>query len=188
MAKAYLIEHGETAEDRLGNVHGREHANDPLDRRGERQAARLGAQLRRRMPSRIYTSPARRAQETARIAGAVAGVPVEVAEELRPLETGSLAGGNQRRAAERLKPYLENPGRQIPGGETVAAWRKLHQQFAAKVAQGARKRGQAPPALVTHSAVVGSLAGGAAAAGKSMAHPPPPAEARLVDVGRGRRQ
>ncbi|HVA62319.1 MAG TPA: histidine phosphatase family protein [Terriglobales bacterium] len=189
-APAYVIEHGQTAMDKRGLVHGPAHAAEPLDREGRRQAVALGARLRALKPGRIYTSPARRAQMTGAIAGAVAGVPVEAAAELASLDAGTLGQGNQIEVARRLKPYFAHPERPIPGGETVKAWRARHLDFMRRVAARALQRGERPPAFVTHSNVVGSALaaarGGSADAGRqAMATPPPPAVAHQVSFSAG---
>lgn len=185
-APAYVIEHGQTALDQRGLVHGKAHAAEPLDRDGRQQAVALGARLLTLKPGRIYTSPARRAQMTGGIAGAVASVPVETALELAPLDAGELAHGDQVAAAQRLRPYFDHPGRRIPGGGTVAAWRRRSLGFMRRVASEAKRRGERPPAFVSHSNVVGMVLGKSAEAGRqAMADPPPATRAHRVVFSAG---
>lgn len=169
-----LIEHGRTHFDRQKRVHGR--CDPPLDHHGVRQAIDLGIRLAgmEHPPERLYTSDRRRAVQTARIAGAVAGIPTIVAPALRPLDVGTWSGDNEKEVARRLKPYFARPWKRIPEGDRVAQWRARHLRFVRDLVQQASKRGLLP-ALVTHSNVIGSLAthvNHARSAREALAHPP----------------
>ncbi|MGH9468268.1 MAG: histidine phosphatase family protein [Terriglobales bacterium] len=167
----YLIEHGETALDARGQSHGGR--DEALNRKGRRQAVLLGQRLLRQRPhvAVIYHSPARRAAQTARIAGAVADIPPQVAPELAPLHSGLLGAGDERTVARRLQPYLDNPERVLPDGESVATWRERHASFMRRVlAQGT------PAAMVTHSNVIGSVRGGTHGIRRAITRPPKSAE------------
>lgn len=177
-----LIEHGETALDKLGRVHGG--LDTPLSAKGREEAQRLGEQLKRmaRRPDVLYTSDRKRAHETAKIAGGIAGIPVKVKAELRPLDVGDFSGKDEKQVAERLKLYFAKPWAEIPGGDRVATWRARHQNFASQIAAEARKSGMLP-AFVTHSNVIGSLlakATGGADGRKAMANPPRSASVHKV--------
>jgi broad specificity phosphatase PhoE len=167
---ALLIEHGETRMDALDQAHGGR--DEPLDRRGRQQAIQLGLRLRRLRPppSVLLHSDRKRAAQTAKLAGHVAGIPAVGAPALAPLEAGPLGRGPQAQIASRLAPYFRAPERPIPGGETVAAWRARHLDFMRRASQLWRR-----PAFVTHSNVIGSVLGGAQGAERAMAHPPRPA-------------
>lgn len=174
-----LIEHGRTAFDREGRVHGR--FDPPLDAKGREQAESLGARLRRAMPDVLYSSDRKRAAQTARIAGRIAGIPVRPSPELRPLDVGDFSGRPEKQVAAALEPYFAHPGRKIPGGESVADWRARHTAFARRVAAQGGK-----PAFVTHSNVIGSLraaATGAADGRHAMANPPKSASITIVRFG-----
>ncbi len=167
---ALLIEHGETRLDARGEAHGGR--DEPLDRRGREQAIRLGLRLRRLRPppAILFYSERRRAMQTAKLAGHVAGIPAAGAPALAPLAAGAPGRGPQARVARRLAPYFRDPERLTPGGETVAAWRERHLGFMRRAAALWRR-----PAFVTHSNVIGSVLGGARGAERGMAHPPRPA-------------
>jgi broad specificity phosphatase PhoE len=62
-----LVRHGETAWSESGRHTGR--TDIPLTARGERTAAKLGAALARRRIAAALTSPAQRAERTAKLAG-----------------------------------------------------------------------------------------------------------------------
>lgn len=178
-----LIEHGQTRFDRQGRVHGL--LDPPLSAKGREQAARLGLKLAgmAQPPTRLHSSDRRRAQETARLAGTIAGIPVTVTPALRPLDVGIWSGGDEHGVARRLEPYFDNPRRRIPGGDRVAEWRARHVEYVRALAARARQTRERP-ALVTHSNVIGSLAaphdghGGRAA----LAHPPRAGEVRRVHI------
>lgn len=181
-----LIEHGETALDRLGRVHGG--LDTPLTVKGRAEAERLGrhlARLRSRggAPEVLYASPRKRARETAEIAGAIARIPVRTAPALTPLDVGEFSGKDEKMVAAALKPYFAKPWERIPGGESVASWRAKHLNFAKRIARQAKQRGLLP-AFVTHSNVIGSLiarATGGADGRNAMAHPPRSASVARVD-------
>ncbi len=167
---ALLIEHGQTRLDALGQAHGGR--DEPLDRRGREQAIRLGLRLRRMQhpPAILFHSERKRAAQTAKLAGHVAGIPAAGAPALAPLAAGPLGRGPQTQVSQALAPYFRDPRRPIPGGETVAAWRARHLGFMRRAAEMWRR-----PAFVTHSNVIGSVLDGARGAQRDMAHPPRPA-------------
>jgi len=77
----------------------------------------------------IYTSPLRRAVETAREAAAAAGIPVRVAEELTDIDYGAWQGLHWRevsaRYPEHYRCWCQRPEEVllIPGGEGLAGVR-----------------------------------------------------------------
>ncbi len=170
-----LIEHAQTALDARRESHGNRDA--PLSAEGRRQAVRLGARMRHAQPApaMILHSPRLRAAQTARIAGAVAGIPVREAKALAPLRAGALGAGPEGDVAGRLAPYFDKPQRRIPGGESVAAWRSRHLNFMRRILASGK-----PVAMVTHSNVIGSVSDGAAGALQAMTHSPQPADVGLT--------
>ncbi|TAN23900.1 MAG: histidine phosphatase family protein [Acidobacteria bacterium] len=166
-----LIEHAQTPLDARGESHG--NRDVPLSAEGRRQAVHLGIRMRRALPAPVVIlhSPRLRAAQTARIAGAIAGIPVREAKALAPLRSGTLGAGSQGAVAGRLAPHFDNPQRSIPGGESVAAWRSRHLNFMRRILASGK-----PAAMVTHSNVIGSVASGTAGAQQAMEHPPQPAQ------------
>jgi broad specificity phosphatase PhoE len=83
--------HGESEANvlRVLSNRGRQHG---LTERGRGQAAELAETLRGRAIARLYTSPLRRATETAEIVARTIGTPVEVADALREYDCGMLEG------------------------------------------------------------------------------------------------
>ena len=85
-----LVRHGETDWNRDNRFQG--HANPPLNDAGREQAHALAEELRSERFAALYTSPLRRAAETAAILGAELGLsPVENAS-LMEVDVGSWSG------------------------------------------------------------------------------------------------
>jgi 2,3-bisphosphoglycerate-dependent phosphoglycerate mutase len=101
-----LVRHGESvgnAEDRMQGQ-----SDFPLSDVGRHQARRLGAWLAERAPgwSRLYSSPLRRAEETARLLHEAAGGPLpETEPSLAELRAGALEGLTYAEIAERFPRY-----------------------------------------------------------------------------------
>jgi len=111
----HLARHGETAWSLSGQHTGR--TDLPLTANGELQAHRLGARLRGRPFSRVFTSPLQRAARTCELAGY--GAAAELDADLLEWDYGRYEG---RRSAE---IHLERPDWDLfrdgcPDGETPA--------------------------------------------------------------------
>ena len=109
----YLARHGETAWSLSGQHTGL--TDLPLTERGERNARRLGEQLRGPTFAKVFTSPLQRAARTCELAGF--GAAMEVDRDLLEWNYGEYEG---RRTAE---IHAERPGWQLfrdgcPGGES----------------------------------------------------------------------
>ena len=85
-----LVRHGETDWNRESRFQG--HADPPLNELGREQSRALAEQLADENLSAIYTSPLRRARETAEIVGAALGLSVEDVPGLREADVGSWSG------------------------------------------------------------------------------------------------
>ncbi len=89
---------------------------DALTPTGEAQARALGAALRGRGVTRLLTSPARRARETAALVGAALGLEAEVAPGLAQLARGGAAGPSgpsMMAAADGGEPLAEGVARAL---------------------------------------------------------------------------
>jgi broad specificity phosphatase PhoE len=111
----YLARHGETAWSLSGQHTGL--TDLPLTERGERNARKLGEQLRMRRFARVFTSPLRRAFRTCELAGF--GAKAEIDDDLVEWNYGEYEG---LRTAE---IQAKRPGWQLfrdgcPGGESPA--------------------------------------------------------------------
>lgn len=118
----YLLRHGQTAFNAERRMQG--HMDTPLNARGVRQAAAMGALLRGLIPDtagwRIVASPLMRAQDTARAAAAALGLPVETDRRLIEVTVGEWEGRLLDEVAAQHPELYKT--RQLffhaPGGET----------------------------------------------------------------------
>jgi broad specificity phosphatase PhoE len=85
-----LVRHGETDWNREHRFQG--HADTPLNEAGRLQARELAELLRGEGASVIYTSPLRRASETARIVAERIGLDAQALEALREIDVGDWQG------------------------------------------------------------------------------------------------
>lgn len=123
----YLVRHGETEWNRRGLYQGT--TDVPLSDLGRTQADQLRARLSGVVFHAAYSSPLRRAVDTAEAVLAGSGVPVRLLPELREISYG-LWQGRGSQPAGRCSPGLEwkwkhDPWRvRFPGGETLAEVRE----------------------------------------------------------------
>jgi broad specificity phosphatase PhoE len=98
--RLYFVRHGESEANILRQISNRGWVHG-LTEKGCRQAGDLSVQLRERAGaaglSRIYTSPLRRAVETAQILSASLGIPYETTDALREFDCGIAEGGADER-------------------------------------------------------------------------------------------
>lgn len=118
-----LARHGETDANRDRLTLGREDV--PLNKRGILQAHALAGSLRRQRIVVVYSSPLRRALETARAAADALGLGVEVDEGLIEMDVGEMEGISFEVMRERYGDFLrrwfsEGVGDvSMPGGESL---------------------------------------------------------------------
>jgi probable phosphoglycerate mutase len=85
-----LVRHGETDWNRDNRFQG--HADPPLNEAGREQARALGAELAGEAFAALYTSPLRRASETARILSGALSLEPRVSDALQEVDVGSWSG------------------------------------------------------------------------------------------------
>jgi 2,3-bisphosphoglycerate-dependent phosphoglycerate mutase len=85
-----LVRHGETNWNRERRYQG--HADTPLNEDGRSQAAELAELLAAEQVTVLYTSPLRRARETAEIIAARLGLQLRTLEALREIDVGGWEG------------------------------------------------------------------------------------------------
>lgn len=100
MTTILLARHGETDWNRENRFQG--HADPPLNETGRAQAAELAAALADEPLAAIYSSPLRRAFETAQIVGAPHGLEPVAVEALREVDVGSWQGLTRVEIEERF--------------------------------------------------------------------------------------
>lgn len=123
-ARLILVRHGETTFNHEGRWQG-SGSDPPLNDRGRLQAQELARQLAGRRLAALYTSPQRRARETAIILGSQVGLEPHIVAALHELAHGEWEGKTQAEVLARwpdaYRAYesapLETPR---PGGESYA--------------------------------------------------------------------
>jgi broad specificity phosphatase PhoE len=116
----FFVRHGETALNRDGRLQGR--IDLELSERGGEQAARVAQRFAPESVTRVYTSPLRRAQQTAAAISAASGAAVEIDDRLLELDYGEWDG---KPLAEMRTPrgelWFADPTFAPPGGESLVA-------------------------------------------------------------------
>ena len=121
--KLILIRHGETEWNKQRRIQGCR-SDTRLCPKGLEQADRLAAVLRKERMDAIYSSPMKRASETAQIIADACKLQVQVLNELREIDAGELDGLFER---ELTGPYETawkefrngNASAPLPGGESL---------------------------------------------------------------------
>ena len=98
VTRLYLSRHGENRAN-LEGVLSHRVVDHPLTDRGRRQAAALAEWLAQRGTSAVYSSPLKRAMETASVVSERVGAPVFTREGLREVNVGSLDPDGSLRSA-----------------------------------------------------------------------------------------
>ena len=100
MTTILLARHGETDWNRENRFQG--HADPPLNETGRAQAAELAAALANEPLAAVYSSPLRRAFETAQIVGEPHGLEPVPVDALREVDVGSWQGLTRGEIEERF--------------------------------------------------------------------------------------
>ena len=165
--RQYLVRHGESVSNREGRVQGQ--ADVELSAFGRVQAAAIGDSIRSLSVAapigEIWSSPLRRALETAEAIAAAVGLPVRIEERLRELHAGIFQGhlwaDLEIRFPEEVARWRSGDVHYaIPGGESrarlAARGREALERLATRPASGM--------IVVAHggvlTAALGSLLGG----------------------------
>jgi len=150
-----LIRHAES--EMRGRYLGR--TDPPLSGRGHAQASTIARRLAGEPLLAIYSSPLRRALDTARAIAAYHGLEVRAMEGLAEMDFGDWDGLTYeeiaRRSPEHLARWLEDPvAVHPPGGETLA---HMAQRVEAAVQAIRDRYPQGPVAIVSHGGPIRSL-------------------------------
>lgn len=100
MTTILLARHGETDWNRAGRFQG--HADPPLNETGRAQAAELAQELRAEELAAVYSSPLRRALETAEVVAGSHGLEAIPVAGLREVDVGSWSGLTRAEVEERF--------------------------------------------------------------------------------------
>jgi probable phosphoglycerate mutase len=98
-----VIRHAQSEANAEGRIQG--HLDIPLSELGRRQSALLAARLATLGVDALYSSPLRRARETADVIAARLGLPIEDMLDLRERDVGELEGLNRAEVLARFPQY-----------------------------------------------------------------------------------
>ena len=121
--RLYFTRHGESEANIIREISNRGFRHGLTDK-GRQQAAALAETMRGKGITRIYTSPLKRAVETANIVSEALGIPSQVTDALREFDCGIVEGRGDREAWKQWQTvWVEwfergNPGYRIPEGES----------------------------------------------------------------------
>jgi broad specificity phosphatase PhoE len=144
-----LARHGETDWNRENRFQG--HADPPLNELGRRQSVALAEALAGDGIARVYTSPLRRALETAEIVSERLALPLDTEAGLREIDVGAWSGLTRDEVAERFPEqyarWLERAPHGFEDGET-------YDELAARVIPALRRLAVRHPSetllVITH--------------------------------------
>lgn len=148
-----LARHGETDDNAARRFQG--HLDPPLNDLGRAQARALGEELARAGIRELWSSPLRRARETATIAGAALGLAPRLEPRLMEVDVGAWAGRlYDDIEADEPALYAQwragSPAFRFPGGESLA---EQGERVAAAITEIAAAAAL-PVLLVCHGGVI----------------------------------
>ena len=121
MVTVFLLRHGETAWNKLGRVMGRTQV--PLGADGIQQIQKIAPLVATLELDGIYTSPLRRAVQTAKVVAAETKLPIRKNEGLNEIAYGEWAGRYFEDLIddELYHRFIKSPAKTLlPGGETIS--------------------------------------------------------------------
>jgi len=118
-----LIRHGETFWNWERRIQGCR-SNTELNQRGKEQAEKIASLLGKQKVDAIYSSPLKRAVDTAQAIAQACGLGMNVAPELREIDAGELEGLSEEELGKRYKAFWRewrkgNSSLPLPGGESL---------------------------------------------------------------------
>jgi phosphoserine phosphatase len=154
MKTIYLVRHGETQANRDGVFRGR--GEIPLSAAGLKQAEELREHFAKIRVERVFTSPLRRAAQTAAVC--FPGLACASEERVNNLDLGRWTGRSKKELAaeepELWRRWLEEPETMtFPGGESLAAACRRAHSFNGALAALDEER----VAVVSHRSVLKAL-------------------------------
>jgi broad specificity phosphatase PhoE len=122
-----------------------------LSHEGRTQAVRLAGQLAQLAPDALFTSPERKARETAAIVASALGLPLQVVDELREHERRDVPFFASQHAFEQaLAALFDRPDERAFGSESAAECLARFRRGVARVEACTERQ----PVLVTHGTVM----------------------------------
>jgi probable phosphoglycerate mutase len=122
-ARLFLVRHGETDANVAGVWQGGQ-SDDPLNDRGQQQSAAVASYLADQGPiATVYTSPLRRARQTAEAIAQATGAPIVEVPDLREYDIGEMEGVTAEEVTHLWAAFVEkwraDPDVAPPGGESA---------------------------------------------------------------------
>jgi broad specificity phosphatase PhoE len=121
MVTVFLLRHGQTAWNKQGRVMGRTQV--PLDTDGIQQIQKIAPLIAMLELDGIYTSPLRRAVQTAKVVAHGTNLPIRKSEGLNEITFGDWAGRHFDDLIddELYRRFIKSPAKTVlPGGETIS--------------------------------------------------------------------
>jgi broad specificity phosphatase PhoE len=121
MVTVFLLRHGQTAWNKQGRVMGRTQV--PLDDDGIKEIQKIAPLIAMLELDGIYTSPLRRAVQTARVVAEGTNLPIRKSEALNEIAFGDWAGRHFDDLIddELYRRFIKSPAKTVlPGGETIS--------------------------------------------------------------------
>lgn len=121
--KLFLVRHGETAWNRDRRIQG-SRSNTPLNQTGIEQADLIADLLKQEKLDSIYSSPLKRAMDTAQAIARECKLAVRVVPELREIDAGELDGLSEREMGYHQIALWNDwskgdPAMRLPNGESL---------------------------------------------------------------------
>jgi probable phosphoglycerate mutase len=148
MTTFLLVRHGETDWNRDNRFQG--HADPPLNERGRAQAGELAERLAGEGVDAVYSSPLRRALETAEILAARLGLDVTAAEGLREIDVGEWQGLTRDEVARRYPDAFARWLALEPGWDHGETYEQLGRRVLAAIRDIAERHPGERVVVVTH--------------------------------------
>ncbi|QQG37723.1 MAG: histidine phosphatase family protein [Candidatus Kaiserbacteria bacterium] len=137
--KVLMARHGQTDSNATGVIQG-QRIDQPLNAEGRRQVEALAAVLASTKIDVIFSSPLKRARETAEIVSRDKNIPIELRKELMERDFGSLSGKtwDQVENADELKALdkAQNYDYRPLGGESALGFKKRFLKVVDEIKQG----------------------------------------------------
>jgi broad specificity phosphatase PhoE len=159
--KLILVRHGETKWNHENRIVG--HTQIALNSNGREQVARLSRALKDEKVSAIFSSPLRRARETAAAVANAHRLEVVTDDALKEVDAGELEGLTFGEVMERYGDFFQewikgNPSLRMPGGESMT---ELRQRTWPAVERVVGEYHDGMVILVSHSLAILSIISGA---------------------------
>jgi probable phosphoglycerate mutase len=155
MATLLLVRHGETDWNRDNRFQGR--ADPPLNARGRAQAAQLAEELADDVVHAVYSSPRRRALETAQIVAARLDLAVTPVAGLSEIDVGEWQGLTRDEVAERYPEAFTRWLELGPGWERGETYEQLGERVLAAIHAIADRHAGERVVAVTHGGPLRAL-------------------------------